>query len=934
VSNFLSQVFARVQIGQSGDVIVPGGGQRPPTPGAFGQAAPVVVPAGNILLLPVPRFNSILVGAPESRMQDVVNEIKKLDVPTSPVSRPVQIRLKNASATNVANLLNQLYATRYGSEGAAQNQIRITAESTTNSLYVQASPADLAEIREFADLFDRSDSAAVNELKIIRVRNALADELSTTIINAITQSVAAPSTVAPVGGAPGAVPGAFPGAVPGAVPGAAPGALGALGALGQAGRPVTGTSGGGVTTKTTTLRLVEPGAGAIESGQLVDTHLTADTRSNSIIISAPPKTMALLEKLIQQLDVPSAARATARVFTLKQPADAAIIANLLQQMFLGTSTTRPATTPGATPGAFGAPTGAFPGATGGQVAGGGRPIITLGEQPTEGAALISLSIAVDDRTNSLIVVGSQNDVDTIRALVEYLQAAPVQKRFNQVVKIKNQSVADLATALQTFLNNALTVLSSANQLSPFQIVQQQVVMYPEPISNQLMISATPEYFAQTMALIEKLDIMPPQVMIQVLVAEVTLNDDQEFGVEIGLQSPVLFNRSLSSGFVVNNTNPNVGYPGFLFNNTGVLANTTPNYTMAMPNSSLVSPPTVGFQGISNLGVGRVSSTQNVGGLVFSASSNSFNLLIRALKTQGRLDVLSRPQVNAMDNQTAAVNIGQEFPIVTSTSITATGIVTPSIDRRNVGVLLRVTPRITPDGKVLMRIFPEISSVIQPPVNLGSGVFSNAVAIQQVETTVAAQDGETIVLGGMIQQRDQKNENKVPCLGDLPYIGSAFRYRTQARQKTEILVILTPHVIRSQEDQDRVSAEEARRMHWIESDVIKLQGPAGLQAILPAQQLPPAVMHVEPGQLVPENLPAGPTPATQTPAMPPVPPPAAPPAPTVPPPGQSSSQSAPANQSGGPALAPASYQAPVNDPSQPAFQSQGKESRAWQPTRRD
>src|SRR5207237_908876 len=168
---------------------------------------------------------------------------------------------------------------------------------------------------------------------------------------------------------------------------------------------------------------------------LVDTHLTADTRSNSIIISAPPKTMALIEKLIQQLDVPSAARATARIFTLKPPADAVTIANLLQQMFLGTSTTRPATTPGA-PGALGAPGATFPGATGGQVAGGGRPIITLpGLEPTTGSGLISLSIAVDDRTNSLIIVGSENDVETIRTIIEYLQATPVQRRMNQVVRI-------------------------------------------------------------------------------------------------------------------------------------------------------------------------------------------------------------------------------------------------------------------------------------------------------------------------------------------------------------------------------------------------------------------------------------------------------------------------------------------------------------------
>src|SRR5439155_5884628 len=102
--------------------------------------------------------------------------------------------------------------------------------------------------------------------------------------------------------------------------------------------------------------------------------------------------------------------------------------------------------------------------------------------------------------------------------------------------------------------------------------------------------------------------------------------------------------------------------------------------------------------------------------------------------------------------------------------------------------------------------------------------------------------ETIVLGGMIQQRDQKNENKVPCLGDLPYTGAAFRFRTQQRLKTELLVILTPHIVRCQEDADRVFADEARRMHWIESDLTKIHGPAGLQAIMPTPPLP-SVVHV-------------------------------------------------------------------------------------------
>jgi hypothetical protein len=350
--------------------------------------------------------------------------------------------------------------------------------------------------------------------------------------------------------------------------------------------------------------------------------------------------------------------------------------------------------------------------------------------------------------------------------------------------------------------------------------------------------------------------MPPQVLIHVLVAEVTINDDQEIGVEFGLQSPVLFNRSIATGTsVINNgvPTPQIGVPGFSF----------PSFSggpSPLPNSTNVNPAVVGFQGLNSLGVNRVSpNVAGVGGLIFSASSNSFSLLLRALKTQGRLDVLSAPKVMTLDNQTAAVNIGQDFPVLSSSTISPNVGSTQNIERRNVGVLLRVTPRVTPEGKVLLRVFPEVSSVGQL-VALGNGIVANAFNIQQVETTVVAQDGETVILGGMIQQRDTKQENKIPCLGDLPYVGAAFRYRTQVRSKTELLIVLTPYVIRSQADADRMTAEEARKMHWIESDVAKFYGPGGLSALLPnggagcgvaglPAQYPPAA-HIPYGPLTP------------------------------------------------------------------------------------
>src|SRR5262249_42210086 len=155
----------------------------------------------------------------------------------------------------------------------------------------------------------------------------------------------------------------------------------------------------------------------------------------------------------------------------------------------------------------------------------------------------------------------------------------------------------------------------------------------------------------------------------------------------------------------------------------------------------------------NLGTGRISPNANVGGFVFSAASDSFNLLIRALKTQGRVDVLSRPQVMALDNQTAFINVGKEVPIVTSTTLTATGLSQQNIDRRQVGVILRVTPRISPDGRILMRINPEVSSVDPVPVNLGNGNLGTSLDIQQIETTVSAVDGETVALGGLITKRN-------------------------------------------------------------------------------------------------------------------------------------------------------------------------------------
>jgi type II secretory pathway component GspD/PulD (secretin) len=612
------------------------------------------------------------------------------------------------------------------------------------------------------------------------------------------------------------------------------------------------------------LRFVSPRkdgtASFVESGLLEGIQIISDPRTNSLIVIAPEKSMPLVLSLIRGLDIPPSARAEINIFPLKK-ADASAVAGTIQQLFLGSSTFGPANVSGVpgVPTGGGVPGGTTGGVPGGALGTGVRPLVPIGltGQPVEGVPLIDLRIGVDLRTNSVIVAGSRNDLDVIEAIVTRLEDTDVLPRRNEVYRLQNSTAIDVANALNTFLTNTLAVISRGSQLTPFQDIEREVVVVPEPITNKLLISATPRYYPDIMRMIHELDAELPQVVIQVLLAEVDLNNSDEFGVEIGLQSPVLFHRSvvpdpaylgggnisymnaapatggvplgfqvLPGASVSSTINPTAN-PGFNFNTPG---------TVPLGNNPVVSPATVGFQGVTSLGVGRASTIVpgSPSGFVFSASSDYFNLLIRALAAQERVDVLSRPQIMTLDNQAASVQVGQSVPYTASTGVAA-GTATTAVNYLNIGILLNVIPKICPDGKVIMRVTPTVSA-LAPAFNT-AGVNAPAIATQTLDTTVIAHDGETVVLGGLMRRSDTKNENKVPWFGDLPYLGTLFRYRTQAKAKQELLVIMTPHIVRNRAEADRILAEEGRRMDWILGDVIKTQGSSGMAPLFPT---PPSV----------------------------------------------------------------------------------------------
>jgi len=579
------------------------------------------------------------------------------------------------------------------------------------------------------------------------------------------------------------------------------------------------------------LTMGESGEKLLTSGLLNDVRITPDVRTNALIVSAPAESINLLATLIEQLDSPTAV-AQIKVFRITN-GDAASLVEMLRSLL---------------------------------PSGEGTPGPQLPEAEGE-SSLVPVQFAVDTRTNSIIATGSKGDLKIIEALLLRLDEEDEQPRRNAVYRLKNAPAMDVATAINNFLSSERVVQQAApGAINPFQRIESEVVVEPEPISNALIISATPRFFDEILELVEKLDEEPPQVMIQVLIAEIALGDIDEFGVELGLQDSLLFDRSLlgnlittiettqrsSSGDVLTSTNEVIqaadNTPGFAFNNEP-LGNS--GSELALSRSNVIAP-----QGLSSFGIGRVNSELGFGGLVLSASNESVSVLVRALQETRRLDVLSRPQVMTLDNQPAFIQIGKRVPRISGSTINVRGQVN-NIQMENVGLILAVTPRISPEGKVVMEIDAEKSEMDSVsegiPVSIAEGnvIRSPVVNLTTAQTTVSAADGETIVLGGLITKSTKTVDRRVPWLADLPLLGSIFRYDSDAEKRTELVIILTPHVVRNPEDAKRIKEIELARMHWCLGEVDEIHGD-----LWAGQMDEPSPQYGPPSTIYPDESPRG------------------------------------------------------------------------------
>jgi general secretion pathway protein D len=274
--------------------------------------------------------------------------------------------------------------------------------------------------------------------------------------------------------------------------------------------------------------------------------------------------------------------------------------------------------------------------------------------------------------------------------------------------------------------------------------------------NSLVIMASERDYERVVRLLQTIDVPANQVMIEAAIAEVTLTDDLQYGVEWTLKngySTGTFSNLLNGGL-------NAALPGFSY--------------------------------------------------AFKAASIASTL--SALNSITDVNVISTPSLMVLDNKTATLQIGDQVPITTQTAAnTATSnvAIVNSISMRDTGVILSVTPRVNQNGRVQLEIEQEVSGVVK---TTSSNIDSPTIQQRRVKTTVVVNDGEVLVLGGMIQDQVSKTSSHIPVLGDIPVIGGAFGSRGNAKKKTELIILITPRVARDRAESRQVTEEYRRKIN--------------------------------------------------------------------------------------------------------------------------
>ncbi len=430
-----------------------------------------------------------------------------------------------------------------------------------------------------------------------------------------------------------------------------------------------------------------------------------------------------------------------------------------------------------------------------------RVMTALTQTPRGDGAPVTTSLVADARTNSVLIGGDRNERLRLRTLIAHLDTPLEEGGDTQVRYLRYADAEELATKLQQHATGQAQA-AAGGQAGASATNIDKISVWADTQTNAIVVNAPPKMMRSLMQIVDKLDIRRAQVLVEAIIVEVIVDKQNELGVSVAVADTTGENSPLA---VTN-------FPDFL---SGVVQ------IGGAVGGGVADPSGLIGEG-ATIGVGRISD-----------DGVSFAAILAAVEGDADTNLISTPSIMTTDNEEATLNVGQEVPFVTG-SFTNTGgtggAVNPfqTIQRQQIGVKLSITPQINEGDSMVLDISQEISSIAQSAAGAVDLITNQRI----IETTVIVDDGEILVLGGLLEDVLRESDQRVPILGRIPLLGNLFRSRQTEKTKTNLMVFIRPTILR---DASRTAVETNQKYNQIRSVQEEAFG-EGVQ-LMPGEQRP-------------------------------------------------------------------------------------------------
>jgi general secretion pathway protein D len=433
-------------------------------------------------------------------------------------------------------------------------------------------------------------------------------------------------------------------------------------------------------------------------------------------------------------------------------------------------------------------------------------------QPTMTRAT-GVRMVADARTNSIILLASVAETENIRKLVAYMDRDVPRGESNiQVYRLQNSVAEDLAKVLTSIIQGASVTATpaaagttQAAQKITTPAVSKNVQVVPDKATNTLVIMAEREDYKILESIIKQLDVPRAMVYIEALIMEVNATKDFKLGVEWrGITEHGSVDGNPTAAFIGSGGAGTTANPGGYNILDGLITTTPLGVTGAFP---------------SGFSMGIIGTGITIGGVTFP----SIGAVVQAYKNDSEVSILSTPQILTLDNEEAEINVGSNVPYLTrqDTTSSTTSINYNNYEYRDVGVTLNITPHINEENFIRLKISQQVTKVVAGVSSDTTKPSTPTTLKRTAKTTVVVKDKETVVIGGLVGDSTEASTYRIPLVGDIPLLGWLFKTKASSREKTNLYVFITPHIVRTQQEAAALYQEKRESMGEVKEGIIRL-----------------------------------------------------------------------------------------------------------------